>query len=257
MPRLKLTIAYEGTDFCGWQIQAGREDQPTIQGAVETVVSRICGTKIRAHGSGRTDSGVHALGQVVHMDIPDEKSAVDWGRALNALLPDAIVVVDAAYVPDSFHSRYSALSKTYAYSLWLNDRYVLPQRRHFVWKTGRLDLAAMDAAAEALIGEHDFKSFQNTGTPVKSTVRTITDISRSQGLFAEEVVWRFTADGFLKQMVRNLTGLLVAVGRGQFAPDDVRKVIAAEERSAYRYPTAPPQGLCMEVVRYAPFDGED
>lgn len=254
MPRLRLDIAYEGTAYCGWQIQAGRADQPTIQGLVESVMTRVCGCPVRAFGSGRTDSGVHALGQVAHMDIPADKAGVDWMRACNALLPDDVAVTAAALVPDDFHARYSATSKTYAYSLWLNGRYVLPQRRRYVWKTGPLDMAAMDEAAKRLAGEHDFASFQNTGTPVKSTVRTVTEITRSAGAFADEVVWRFSADGFLKQMVRNLMGLMVEVGRGRFAPQDVDRVLAAAERSAVRYVTAPPQGLCMEHVDYAGAD---
>ncbi|NJB68130.1 tRNA pseudouridine38-40 synthase [Desulfobaculum xiamenense] len=250
MARLWLTLAYEGTDFCGWQLQAAKAGQ-TVQGALEDVVSRVCGVSVRAHGSGRTDSGVHALGQVAHVDIPDAKAALDWQHIINAQIDPAISIIDARIVDESMHARYSVVSKTYAYSLWLNGRYSIPQRRNFVWKAGPLDLEAMDAAAALFMGEHDFRSFQNAGTPVKSTVRTVHALTRHAGQTPDEIVWRFSADGFLKQMVRNMMGFMVAVGRGQFAPQDVSRVLAATDRSAYRYPTAPPQGLCLETVVYA------
>jgi len=248
MARLKLVLAYDGTAFNGWQLQAG-SGQRTVQGCLEQALARICAAPVRAHGSGRTDSGVHALGQVVHADIPEERVDVPWQRSLNAILPDDISVLHAALAAPDFHARYSALSKTYTYSLWPESRYDIPQRRNFVWSTGTLDFAAMDEAAKHLVGEHDFASFQNVGTPVKSTVRTVTLIAREPGLFPGEEVWRFEADGFLKQMVRNMVGLLVEVGRGRFAPADVRAILEGCDRKA-AFPTAPPQGLTLAAVRY-------
>lgn len=248
MPRLKLTLAYDGTDFCGWQIQQGRPDR-TVQGELEKALARICNQQVRVHGSGRTDSGVHALGQVAHADIPEQRRGVDWRRSLNSLLPDDVSVLEHELVPDDFHSRYCAKSKVYTYTLWPNSRFNIPQRRKFLWSTGPLDFDAMDAAAELLEGEHDFSAFQNVGTPVKDTVRTVTRVERSRGAYPGEVVWTFQANGFLKQMVRNMTGLLVEIGRGRFAPEIVPEIIAGGDRCV-AYPTAPPQGLTMAQVIY-------
>lgn len=248
MPRLRLTIAYDGTDFCGWQIQAGRKDR-TVQGCLEEAMSRICDGPIRAHGSGRTDSGVHALGQVVHADVPESRAGLDWRKSLNSLLPYDISVLEAELAAPDFHARYSAQSKDYTYSLWPERRYDIPQRRNFVWATGPLDWEALDKAARLMMGEHDFACFMNVGTPVNSTVRTVTRIERMPGLFPGEELLRFSADGFLKQMVRNMTGLLVEIGRGRFSSGDVPGIIAGRDRNvAFR--TAPPQGLCLEAVHY-------
>lgn len=254
MKRLQLTLAYDGTAYCGWQIQAGRSDQPTIQGELEKVLTRLCGETVRAHGSGRTDAGVHALEQVVHVDIPDSKTQITFRRALNALLPDDIACISARIVPDAFHSRYSALSKTYAYTLWLENAFLLPQRRAFVWKTGPLNMQAMQSAAALFCGEHDFCSFQNVGTPVKSTVRNLTALRFDPGQTAHECVVRLSANGFLKQQVRNMLGLLVAIGRGQYEPEIVERALAAQDRRAIAYQTAPAQGLCLEHVEYPALD---
>lgn len=246
MVRLKLTLAYDGGNFKGWQLQ--REDS-TIQGALEAAVARILGHTARVQGAGRTDTGVHALGQVAHVDIPERKLSVPWQRALNCLLPDAIAVLAVEQVPREFHARFGAVSKTYAYTLWTTRAFVFPQRRRYVWDCGPLDLAAMDAAAPHFLGRHDFKSFMNAGTPVKSTVRTVTRLERCDGLCEHEVVWRVEADGFLKQMVRNMVGLLVEVGRGKAAPESVRTILEAGDRTRAAA-TAPARGLCLERVEY-------
>lgn len=246
MPRIRLTLAYDGTDFSGWQLQP--RDR-TVQGELETALGEILGTPPRVHGSGRTDSGVHAMGQIAHFDSPPERTGMPWQRALNSLLPKDVRVLEAAVVDDEFHARYSAKSKTYEYILWHTREFCLPQRRRFVWACGPVDFAAMDEAAHALTGEHDFAAFQNVGTPVKSTVRTITKLSRSRGINEHETVWRFSADGFLKQMVRNIMGCLVACGRGRISPDDVRRILDSADRSQAPA-TAPPQGLSLISVDY-------
>ncbi|MBU1003226.1 MAG: tRNA pseudouridine(38-40) synthase TruA [Proteobacteria bacterium] len=248
MPRLKLILAYDGTGFNGWQIQAGT-NQRTVQGCLEKALSIICNQHVRAHGSGRTDTGVHALGQAVHADIPKTRVDAPWQQALNALLPKDISVLHASLVPQDFHVRFAALSKTYTYSLWPESRYDIPQRRNFVWATGPLDLEAMDKAARLLVGRYDCKCFQNMGTPVEDTVRNVTLVAREPGLFPGEECFRFEADGFLKQMVRNMVGLLVWVGRGRFDPLEVPKIIAGRDRKV-PFPTAPPQGLTLAAVRY-------
>lgn len=246
MPRFLLTLAYDGTDFSGWQLQSGDR---TVQGEVEAALAAIAGAPVRVHGSGRTDAGVHALGQRAHFDCPQSRGAIPWQSALNGTLPPDVRVLRCHRVADDFHARFHALAKTYEYGLWHERTFCLPQRRRFVWNCGPLDFAAMDEAAHRLMGEHDFAAFQNTGTPVKSTIRTISDISRHPGPTAEESVWRFTADGFLKQMVRNLVGCLVACGRGRITPDDAARILHNADR-AQAPATAPPQGLTLICVDY-------
>lgn len=246
MPRFLLTLAYDGTDFSGWQLQA--RDR-TVQGVIETALNTIMGAPVRLHGAGRTDAGVHALGQTAHFDCPERRADIPWQRALNALLPEDVRVLASRRVPDDFHARFRAQAKTYEYALWHTREFCLPQRRRFVWSCGPLDFTAMEEAARLLTGEHDFASFQNTGTPVKSTIRTVTAISRHPGPTPHESVWRFTANGFLKQMVRNLVGCLVACGRGQITPDEAGRILRAADR-AQAQATAPPQGLTMVSVEY-------
>ncbi len=257
MARLRLTIAYVGTAYCGWQIQtnAYRRPQPTIQEELERIVEKVLGTQVRVHGSGRTDSGVHAEGQVAHFDVPEDKADMDWQRTFNAMLPDDIAVLDVARAADDFHARISATGKIYTYSLWLSRRYTPPRLFPYVWTTGPLDVAAMDAAATHLLGTHDFASFQNVGTELESTVRTLRRISRTPetDVPATEAPlcldWQFEADGFLKQMVRNLMGTLVACGLGKLSPDAVPAILEACDRSKAPS-TAPAQGLSMTRVLY-------
>ena len=246
MPRIRLTIAYEGTDFCGWQVQNG---QPTIQGCIEDGLAILCRVPVRIHGSGRTDSGVHALAQVAHMDIPEARTHIPWQKALNAILPPSIRILEARRVEDDFHARYASIEKTYSYTLWTNPDFVLPQRRRFVWNTGHLNTAAMEEAAACLVGTHDFKSFQNIGTDVQSTVRTITSITHAPGITPYEDVWVLSATGFLKQMVRNIIGLLRAAGKDKIQPHEAAAILAGRDRTKAPA-TAPPQGLCMEHVTY-------
>ncbi|WP_319583112.1 tRNA pseudouridine(38-40) synthase TruA [uncultured Pseudodesulfovibrio sp.] len=246
MTRIRMVVAYEGTDFCGWQVQPADR---TVQGELERALATILGDEVRVHGSGRTDSGVHALGQTVHFDIPDDRPNFPWRRSLNAILPRDVRVIDAGRAGDDFHARYGAESKTYEYCLWHEREFCLPQRRRFVWNCGKVDFARMEQAAAVLMGEHDFAAFQNVGTDVGSTVRTITDISRHEGLTAYESVWRFSADGFLKQMVRNLVGCLVACGRGKIDVDEVRAILASGDRTLAPA-TVPPQGLTLVRVEY-------
>lgn len=250
MPRIKLTLAYDGTDFCGWQYQP--RDR-TVQGELELALKKILEADVRVHGSGRTDSGVHAMGQVAHFDCPPGRENVKWRKALNGLMPPDVRVLKAEVVDDEFHARYSARGKTYEYILWHQWEYCLPQRRWFVWKCGPVDFDAMEAAAEMLLGEHDFASFQNLGTPVKSTVRTITEISRHEGQSEHETVWRFRANGFLKQMVRNLMSLLVFVGLGRIPQDDVVRILECCDRTKAPK-TAPPQGLSLMHVNYPDYE---
>ncbi|CCH48987.1 tRNA pseudouridine(38-40) synthase TruA [Pseudodesulfovibrio piezophilus] len=247
MTRIRLTLAYDGTDFSGWQLQP---HDRTVQGDLEKALGRILGHSPRVHGSGRTDSGVHAMGQVCHFDCPPERADIPWQRALNSMLPTDIRVLESARVPEMFHARYSATGKIYEYVLWHTREFCLPQRRRFVWACGSVDYSLMLAGADALLGEHDFAAFQNVGTPVKSTVRTVSDISFRTGLSEHETVWRFEANGFLKQMVRNIVGCLVACGRGRITPQEVRGLLKGRNRMAAPA-TAPPQGLSLASVLYS------
>lgn len=246
-------MAYHGEGFSGWQLQAEGRGR-TVQGCLEEAVSRLAGRPVRVHGAGRTDAGVHALAQSAHCDVPDDRLGLPWRKALNATLPTDLAVIEAQAAPPDFHARFSATSKTYAYTLWREPGFILPMRRPFVWNVGRLgplDTPAMDAAAAILVGRHDFAAFQNAGGDTTETVRAVTDIRRDPGITPHEEVWRFSAEGFLKQMVRNLIGCLVAVGRGKVSPEDVRSLLMTRRRPLAPA-TAPASGLCLERVEYGP-----
>jgi tRNA pseudouridine38-40 synthase len=249
MPRIMLHLAYDGTDFSGWQLQ--KAGSRTVQGAVEAALMRIAGERLPVQGAGRTDAGVHAAGQRAHFDAPERLLHIPWRIALNSLMPEDVRVVDAAPAPPGFHAQFSATSKTYAYTLWHDRSHVDPMRRRFVWDVPPLDLAAMDAAAAFFIGTHDFESFRNAGTPVgpRGTVRSVTALWRSPGMTPAEIIWRISADGFLKQMVRNVIGCLVAVGKAKVPPEAVRSILERRDRN-HSLPTAPARGLCMERVEY-------
>jgi len=242
--RLLMVLAYQGTDFAGWQYQPVGQGR-SVQACLEAALSRIAGRPVRAHAASRTDSGVHALHQVAHADLPASRAGVPWTRALNTLLPPDVAVVFSRRVPDDFHVRRAVARKTYAYTLWHAPDFTLPPRRPFVWAAGPLDLAAMEAAAVHLVGRHDFAAFRNTGTDVSSTVRTVDSLTRHPGQTEHESVWRVRGHGFLKQMVRNIMGALVWVGRGKAEPDFVRSLLLTRDRTLAPA-TAPARGLCLE-----------
>jgi tRNA pseudouridine38-40 synthase len=246
MVRLMLTLAYVGARFHGWQLQPGVR---SVQGCLEEALSRLAGCHVRAHGAGRTDSGVHALGQVAHVDVPASRADLPWQRALNALLPADICVTSVSFAQPAFHARFDALWKTYSYTLWTEPGYLLPQRRGLVWPTGPLDLQQMALAAQKLVGHRDWSSFQNQGTPVRSTMRTVFDIQCIAGTHSEETIWLITADGFLKQMARNIMGCLVMIGRGRLIISQMEDIVQ-QGRRELAPASAPAQGLCLERVDY-------
>lgn len=252
MPRLRLTIAYKGGRFSGWQVQEQRSPNSplTVQGCLEDAASRILGHHVRIHGSGRTDAGVHALGQVAHLDVPEDRLNIDWQQALNSNTPQDIGVLAVERVPESFHARFSAKGKTYAYHLWLDRRNVLPQRKGYVWVTGHLDTEAMQAAFVHFLGERDFAAFQNQGSESKTTVRRMDalELVRVSETWPE-VALRIRGSGFLKQMVRNMVGCLVAVGQGKLRPEAVAELLALGDRRLCPR-TAPAWGLTLEAVHY-------
>ncbi|WP_297217016.1 tRNA pseudouridine(38-40) synthase TruA [uncultured Desulfovibrio sp.] len=257
--RLCLLLAYDGSRYSGWQIQESPSPPPTIQGRVEQALSRLCAGSIRVFGSGRTDAGVHAHGQVAHADVPDRRAGLPWRHALNSLLPPDIRVLLAVPAPTDFHARVDALHKTYCYDFWREPAFVPPRLAPFVWACGPLDPGPMREALVQLTGQHDFASFQNTGTPVRDTVRRVLHASLEPlpavPLYPPHVPalrLRITATGFLKQMVRNVAGLLAACGRGRLDSSRVPALLAARDRRALPTPTAPPQGLALTRVVYAP-----
>ena len=258
--RLKLTLTYEGTRYSGWQMQAfTTKDRPiTIQGELERALETIIGQRVVVYGAGRTDSGVHAEAQVCHIDLPEDKMRIDWQRALNVLLPYDIRVLSVEEAAPEFHARKSALRKRYAYTLWMGRDRAVPRLQAFVWSTPTLDLDRMRVACDQLTGCHDFASFQNSGTPIASTIRTLFSFTVSPNLAGRLICppeWPVATfivegDGFLKQMVRNLMGLLVWVGQGKLQPESIPAMIAAKDRRALPSPSAPAQGLTLLEVIY-------
>jgi tRNA pseudouridine38-40 synthase len=259
MQRLKVTVAYEGTAYAGWQVQTGgRQAVASIQGCLEAAFARIAGGPVRVHGAGRTDAGVHADGQVCHADVDETKMPSDGRKALNACLPPDIRVLSCTPVEAAFHARKSAVGKRYAYSIWTGRDKPVPRIRNFVAQTPHLDLRLLNAALPYITGRHDFASFQNSGTPTRNTVRELYSVQCRKGEIAllrcpED--WPvlnivFEGNGFLKQMVRNLSGMLIHAGAGKIVPEDIPGIMAARDRRALSSPCAPARGLSLLAVMY-------
>lgn len=245
MANFKLIIEYDGTAYCGWQRQAG---DPTLQETIETALSVMTKETIRVIGSGRTDAGVHALGQTANFHTLTAITSKGFQAGLNSLLPDDIVIRACDPVPDDFHARFSARYKTYRYMI-RNQALPAAIGRQYAWHIRKkLDVAAMRASARHIIGTHDFKSFEGSGSPRADTIRTVlgADIIQTP---AGDVMFEVTATGFLRYMVRNLTGALVQAGLGKISIDDFRAVLEARDRNRAG-PTAPPHGLFLISVLY-------
>lgn len=248
MRSILLTIAYEGTAYAGWQVQPG---QRTIQAELEQALLKITGEAIRVTGSGRTDAGVHALGQVAGFQTSGAMPADVFQRALNAELPDDIAILSAAEAVADFHPIRDSVSKRYRYLIDNGSVRDVFSRR-FAWHVHRpLDDGAMAAGATHLVGRHDFSSFETAGAPRPDSIRTITHLSVIRGGNEQEnrITIEVEADGFLYNMVRAIVGTLVEVGRGAQPPDWVRETLEALDRSQAG-PTAPPQGLFLLWVKY-------
>jgi tRNA pseudouridine38-40 synthase len=255
MRTIKLILAYDGTDFAGWQRQGQRR---TVQATLEATIEKITGQQASVLASGRTDAGVHALGQVVGFETASRLSTAVIQRALNAELPCDVTVLDAAEVRPGFHPTHHALRKRYRYVIHDGPvRNVFQRNYCWHYTYGRLSVEAMQRAATALIGTHDFSSFETSGSPRKTSVRTVFDLSvrrdgaggQGRGEDADFVTIEVEANGFLYNMVRAIVGTLVEVGRG-FQPESwVGDVLnATDRRLAGR--TAPPQGLFLVNVDY-------
>lgn len=260
MTSFKVTVAYDGTGFVGWQRQASGT---SVQGLLEDALRHLDERDVTVVGAGRTDAGVHALGQVASFTIDRVIDPATLVRAMNARLPSAVRVVDASAVDAGFHARFNATRKIYRYRLWLGEA-ISPFERAYVWQlTGALDVDAMSAAASLVEGRRDFAAFQAAGSSTASTVREVVSSrftradrqARDEGLLGtregtgELVSYEIAGDGFLRHMVRNIVGSLVEIGRGR-RPIEWMTDILEQRTRALAGPTAPPCGLVLLAVEY-------
>ena len=242
--QFQLTVEYDGTDFAGWQVQP---NERTVQSSLETALARLLGHPVRVCAAGRTDAGVHAIGQVICFRTPRAMAADTIVRALNALTPRDLSIRTADEVPDEFDARRSARSRVYVYHLW-NRRMASPFWRRYAWHIAQpLAVDAMAEAAAALVGEHDFSSFRAAGCDATHPVRRVlrSELQRRGDLIRYEI----EATAYLRHMVRNIVGTLVEAGHGARRPDDIPILLAVRDRSRAGI-TAPAHGLCLTDVKY-------
>jgi tRNA pseudouridine38-40 synthase len=246
VPRYKLTIEYDGSPFAGWQIQA---DRPTVQGVLTAAIEALSGEKTPVQGAGRTDAGVHARGQVAHVDL-----ATDWDTdtvrdGLNAhIRPYPVAILAAEHVAEDFNARTSAVNRHYLYRI-INRRADLTLDAGHAWRVPRpLDATAMHAAAQRLIGKHDFTTFRSTECQAKSPVKTLDVLNVERN--GDDVTVRASARSFLHSQVRSMVGSLVMAGEGKWSADDLTRVLDARDRTACGQ-VAPPDGLYLMQVDYS------
>ena len=242
--RYAIGLEYDGSQFLGWQIQ---RQEPTVQGCLEKALARVADHEARVHCCGRTDSGVHALGQVAHFDSPAPRSERSWMLGLNSHLPSAVSVLWIRQVDDAFHARFSAFSRSYRYVIL--NRWIRPalEAKRMSWCRMPLDADKMHAAAQVLLGEHDFSSFRAGACQARHPVREIQQISVERQ--EETVTLEVTANGFLYHMVRNIAGSLIRVGLGEQAVCWIQQLLELKDRSKAA-PTAQPEGLYFVSARY-------
>ena len=244
MPNYKLILQYDGSRYRGWQRLS--DTDMTVQGKLEAVLTRTFGENLEVHGSGRTDAGVHALGQCASFRAVRDLSPGEVLAALRAYLPEDIGAVSVEYAPPRFHARFCAAEKAYRYRVWVTEAPCVFDRRYVYVLPGRYDLRAMEAAARLLEGTHDFRAFSAVKTK-KSTVRTLSRVSIER--VGDELRFEYTADGFLHRMVRILTGTLLELGRGDRPPESVLELLDGQLRREAGF-TVPAKGLCLMEVRY-------
>ena len=247
MRRIKLTVAYDGTNYCGWQVQP---NGITIEEVLNKAICTLTGEEIAVIGASRTDSGVHAMGNIAVFDTGSRIPAERFSYALNQRLPEDIVVTKSEEVSLDWHPRYQNSLKTYEYHI-LNTKTPVPTKRLYnCFVSFDLDVNRMRQGAQYLLGEHDFAAFCCIRTNAKTTVRTVTDLQIQQNpLKPEEITIRITGNGFLYNMVRIIAGVLIRVGRGFYEPEKVLELLEGRERKKEAV-TAPPQGLCLMDIVY-------
>lgn len=252
MTAYRVTLAYDGTDFAGWQVQERPDGKHarTVQGELEAALHRLAGdVPVRVAGAGRTDAGVHARGQVASFALPRPFAGAALQRALNGLLPPDVRVLDAAEAPAGFHARKSARSKLYRYELDTGPIQLPTRRRYAAHVPWMLSPGAVQEAAALFVGRHDFASLASSGGSARTSVRTV---SRSEAVLrGATLVYEVEADGFLRKMVRSLVGALVEAGRGAVTASDLRGALLARDRRAWPKP-APACGLTLVRVDYEP-----
>jgi tRNA pseudouridine38-40 synthase len=241
----KLTIEYDGSAYHGWQRQKGAR---TIQAAIERALTAMTRQPVTLVGAGRTDAGVHAIGQVANFKCHTALTADIFQNGLNSLLPEDVVIRQCCEVAEDFHARYSAKSKRYAYRI-INQPIRIAIGRQYAWHMLKpLDPVAMQAVVPHLVGTHDFSSFEGVGSPRKHSCRHVIQ-ARLLQTDQSTLVFEIEADGFLRYMVRNIVGTLVAIGRGKLSPEDFPRIIAAKDRGQAAA-TAPAHGLFLLEVKY-------
>jgi tRNA pseudouridine38-40 synthase len=245
MRNIRLLIEYDGTNYQGWQVQPKGS---TIQGTIEEKLALLTGEPVRLIGSGRTDAGAHAFGQVAHFKTQSQMDVRSIQRALNSLLPPDILIQKVKEDEEGFHAQKQSKSKVYEYRI-LNRNLRSVFHRGYAWHIPqKLDLEEVKKAARNLIGEHDFSSFRSTGTPTRTAVRRVIRAEWKRGR-GGLIRFEIEANGFLKQMVRAVVGTLVEVGRGKISAEEFRKIIESKDRKKAG-PTAPAHGLFLKEVKY-------
>ena len=250
MPRYALKVEYHGAPFAGWQRQA---DQPSVQGAIEAALAKLEGREHTIAAAGRTDAGVHALAQVAHCDMEKEWAPFRLSEALNYhLKPDPVAILTCAEVDDGWHARFSALERRYLFRI-LMRRAPATHQAGLVWQINHdLDVSAMQAAADHLVGKHDFTTFRSSICQAQSPVKTLDElrVEKVDTLAGPEIHFHVRARSFLHNQVRSFVGTLERVGAGSWAPRDVKQALVARDRAACG-PVSPPQGLYLAGVRYS------
>jgi tRNA pseudouridine38-40 synthase len=242
--QVKLTLEYDGTGYAGWQLQ---REHDSIQGRLEAALERVFSVPVRVRGAGRTDAGVHALGQVAAARIPRPFDAAELKRALNALLPSDIAVLDSAIVDDDFDPRRSAIRRVYEYRI-LNRPWRSAFDYRYAWLVGEaLDLEAMNLAAAVFVGEHDFAGFRSLGSEERSTLRRV--YASHWTRVGDRLTYRVEAESFLRHMVRTMVSAMAEVGRGRAHPGWISELLSSRDRARAPAP-APAAGLFLTEVRY-------
>ncbi len=250
--RLKLKIAYDGTDFCGWQKQNSStygKAVSSVQEQLESAISKLFHQPIQCNSSGRTDAGVHALAQIVHCDVPRDPRGIKFAWALKSSLPTSIAVKKVWLAPDDFHSLFSCEAKTYRYVVHTGPTPPVFLNRYCLWYPHKFDLERLNRISKLIEGTHDFKCFQSRGTELASTVRTVFKAKwtqKSKYLYHFEI----TGDGFLKQMVRNIVGTQFLFCKDSIEPGEIINLIKMQDRTLAGW-TAAPQGLFLKKVYYS------